>query len=233
MQMCNTHLLSKIFMVANVNSFVSATELTLLYWPEYIHIYVYIKQSHSGCHRNQYWHTRLLHTVWPMSVVAHLRKGWFSCGILLLICCAAHNQKRALCFQGQWSTSLTKGTLTMRCWTLVTLMSQPDFIYLQLEFSRNKTCVNTRLHRLWDCQKIHVFWKAVCANINTRAGQQVSANPLLWLLRNVPDTLAQLVGVVPWLLDSGEEGMSSNVPGTIDWSPYGNSWFLSGPSGWK
>lgn len=63
-----------------------------------------------------------------------------------------------------------------------------------------KTHAGTRLHCMWECNKIQLFWRAVCINISTAFGQQVSPNSLLCLLGSVPGSLKQHEEVVQSLL---------------------------------
>lgn len=50
------------------------------------------------------------------------------------------------------------------------------------QISKCKTHVGTRLHYMWECDKIKSVLRAICANISTAIGQQVSANLLLLCL---------------------------------------------------
>lgn len=63
-----------------------------------------------------------------------------------------------------------------------------------------KSHAGTRLHCLWECNTIQVFWRAICANISIAIGQQVLPNPLLCLLGNVPNFLKQHEEVIQSLL---------------------------------
>lgn len=63
-----------------------------------------------------------------------------------------------------------------------------------------KSHAGTRLHCLWEYNTIQVFWRAICANISIAIGQQVSPNPLLCLLGNVPNFLKQHEEVIQSLL---------------------------------
>ena len=46
-----------------------------------------------------------------------------------------------------------------------------------------------RLHCLWECGEIQLFWKAVSTEISTATGQQLLPDPLVCLLRSLPDSL--------------------------------------------
>lgn len=80
------------------------------------------------------------------------------------------------------------------------------YIYSKYEAGVSPNCpkckahAGTRLHCLWECNKIQLFWRAVCINISTAFGQQVSPNSLLCLLGRVPGSLKQHEEVVQSLL---------------------------------
>lgn len=67
-------------------------------------------------------------------------------------------------------------------------------------YAKCKSHAGTRLHCLWECNTIQVFWRAICANIIVAIGQQVSASPLLCLLASVPNFLKQHEEVIQSLL---------------------------------
>lgn len=83
-------------------------------------------------------------------------------------------------------------------------------IYISLYIYKYKAGISpncpscNRLHCLWECNKIQLFWRAICVNISTAIGQQVSANPLLCLLGNVLDSFIQSLRkaiMVKWVRD--------------------------------
>lgn len=64
-----------------------------------------------------------------------------------------------------------------------------------------KSHAGTRLHCLWECNTIQVFWRTICANISVAIkGQQVSASPLLCLLGSIPNFLKQHEEVIQSLI---------------------------------
>lgn len=63
-----------------------------------------------------------------------------------------------------------------------------------------KITTGTRIHCLWECKEIKVFWQAVCRGIGLVIGQQLLPSPLLCLLGLIPDSLKVHSEIVQFLL---------------------------------
>ena len=63
-----------------------------------------------------------------------------------------------------------------------------------------KTNTGTRIHCLWECEKIQQFWLSVCGEISLVIGQKLYPSPLLCLLGNIPNSLRAQNGMIQFLL---------------------------------
>lgn len=63
-----------------------------------------------------------------------------------------------------------------------------------------KSILGTRIHCLWECKNIELFWQAICAEISMIIEQPLSPSPLACLLGLIPDCLKAHKEIVQFLL---------------------------------
>ena len=63
-----------------------------------------------------------------------------------------------------------------------------------------KLTIGTRFHCLWECVHIQTFWNEVCKEVSKVIEQQLTKNPLVCLLGNIPESVKVHKDVVQFLL---------------------------------